>query len=273
MFGIIKDIIAGVFHQIRLSRYKESLRRKAIKANEIYNIEEKGYVLSLTQNKAKFYLPYFNSELIQQHIISNGTYFEKKALDYIFHEVLNGDVGRYIRNKTVLDIGANIGNHTLYFALECGAGKVYSFEPMDKVYSILEKNVEINSLQNIVELHHVGVGSRTAKAKMRHFEKTNMGATIIDYNESGDIPMVAVDELKIQGDIAFVKVDVEGFEMEVFNGMNKTIEQHKPFIMAEICDENFDKIKSSLSGFGYWYIRLGKGINYLFVPPLSLKLI
>lgn len=47
-------------------------------------------------------------------------------------------------NKIVVDIGANIGNHTVFFANVCKAKKVYSFEPQEKVFEILKKNVEIN---------------------------------------------------------------------------------------------------------------------------------
>lgn len=233
---------------------------------ERLKMAEHGYVYQNNNIKAKFYLPNYNKELIQAKIIVDGNYYESDELHYVFFEHNKGQIGEAIKDHCVLDIGTNIGNHTLYFLLECGASKVHCFEPMERVYDILLKNIDLNHVQNKVELHHVAVGARSSRAKLSHYDSNNLGATEIKYNNHGDYQVVAIDDLQIEDRISFVKIDIEGFEYEALKGMKQTIEKHHPYMMIEIRDDNYKAVTDFMSLLGYRSARIKSGINYLFSP-------
>ena len=86
----------------------------------------------------------------------------------------------------------------------------------------------------------------------------------------GTIPVKAIDELFIENPIGVVKIDVEGFELNVINGMQKTIATFNPYIVVEIRHVLFEEINGILNGLGYNYIEIEPHIewrdynNYLF---------
>ena len=248
------------------SKYLRELKKKAISDGEEYQLKQKGFIFETSSLRPRFYLPYYESEYIQQKILANRGYYEESELKYITSIVEDGIIGDSIKGRCVLDIGSNIGNHTLYFILECGASIVHCFEPMAKVISVLKKNLEINEVQNKVVLHQVGVGAQTSKACMRHFDRENMGSTELDYNDAGDISIVSIDDLCFSEDVVMIKIDVEGFEYEVIKGMKETLKKFRPYIMIEIRNIYFNPINDILKSIGYWYIKIGVGINYLFIP-------
>ena len=94
--------------------------------------------------KSIFYLPYVKKDFIQQLIYRKKQYFEQENLDYICKKWENGLIGHTLKNSSVLDVGANIGNHTLYYLNECHAKSAYCFEPVPDTFRILSKNIEIN---------------------------------------------------------------------------------------------------------------------------------
>lgn len=265
MIKIIRKII-----KTGISIYaKCRLKNKALANGKRMALKEHSYIFSCNGLKAKFYLPLYKNEYIQQSIIANTNYYEYNNLNYIASIVMGGAVSKRIKDNVVLDIGANIGNHTLFFLLECGAGKVHCFEPMDKTFSLLKKNIELNGLLDKVVLNKMGVGAFSTKANLLHFKNNNMGSTELAYDQDGSIPVIAIDDILFDEIITFVKVDVEGFEYEVIKGMRKTVEKHLPYIMIELRSDFFHEVYQWLSTLGYWYIRLGNSMNYLFIPKDS----
>lgn len=99
---------------------------------EVENVRRNGYIYHIRSGKVKFFLPDLNlvhGEFIQNRIFLERDYFE------IYHLSI---LKEYIKkNAVIIDIGANIGNHTIFFAKECNARKVYTFEPTFKTFQIL----------------------------------------------------------------------------------------------------------------------------------------
>ena len=224
--------------------------------------KKNNYIFNLNNIAVRFYLPYYNIDFIQKTIVSSGNYFEINNLNYICKQWHCGIIGEVIKTKAVLDIGANIGNHTLYYTKECGAGSVYCFEPVKDTFATLKKNIEINGIENAVHLFNKGVGHASCKAKISTYNKENIGGTIIEPSISGDIEVISIDELEIIEDIGLVKIDVEGFEIEVLKGMLKTLCRNKPYIAIEIRDRNFEEAQSILSSFGYTYQEIEKHLDW-----------
>ncbi|HPD33893.1 MAG TPA: FkbM family methyltransferase, partial [Candidatus Kapabacteria bacterium] len=90
------------------------------------------YQFKILCDTVNFYLP--NTEdYIQKSIINNRTFYEYDMLKDIFESLLPGDV--------VIDVGANIGNHSMFIGKFCNPEKVYSFEPFQYTFDILKKNI------------------------------------------------------------------------------------------------------------------------------------
>jgi FkbM family methyltransferase len=138
----------------------------------------------------------------------------------------------------VLDAGANIGFHTVHMAKSCK--KVYAFEPQPLIYNILSTNILFNDLSNKVEHYRLGLGDKEETLKMAPIDNfdekdgtKNYGGRNITKDSDGEeeVKVVVFDSLNI--DIDAIKIDVQGFETEAFNGMVNTLKRCKPWIMLE----------------------------------------
>lgn len=243
-----------------------SYRRERKKCEKrFYDLKKNGMVMNLSgeHSGTKFYLPLLTlkdgkvgGEFNQRLIFKTEDYFDVNELRRLKEK-------RYVReNMNVLDIGANIGNHTLFFANECKVNHIYSFEPIAETYSILCKNVEINALKQ-VSLHNIALGQKKSSVSIKYFNADNYGNTSLQYG--GDIECYALDELSIDEKIDFIKIDVEGFENEVLLGGVKLIKRDKPAIYVEIFEENRSTVENTLDSLGYKLIEK-RYDDYLFMP-------
>ena len=145
--------------QINLLGLKLKFRRKGVgeniysdqiktTLNQIHKISMisvlmKDYIFKMVyqDKEINFYLPNVYNDAVQTPILLYGTFFEIKNLEHI---------RKYInKNSVILDAGANIGNHTIYFSEICKAQKVFAYEPQKHVFNILKKNNELNNLKNV----------------------------------------------------------------------------------------------------------------------------
>ncbi|WP_164744180.1 FkbM family methyltransferase [Paenibacillus barengoltzii] len=178
-------------------------------------------------------------EYIYSNLKSNKEYYEKKDLDRFV---------KYIPNNSVIyDIGANIGNHTVFFKKYYKASKIFSFEPVPTNFELLKKNVFENSLSDI-ELFNVGVGETYKKSSVIT-NQTNMGECKLYDSPAGNIDVLPIDGQDF--DVPdFVKIDVEGDELNVLKGMSNTLTKYNPVIWIEI-NNNFNEVDSFLSQLNY----------------------
>jgi len=200
-------------------------------------------------------------DFIQNVIKSNRRFYEPEMLADI--------AARTKLGSTILDIGANIGNHSVYFGLFCGAKKVMSFEPQDEVYDTLSTNIALNHLNHKVTAFQMGLGSYETTAKLGAVDAKNIGMTKLQVSESGGIRIATLDSMvkdEPENSISVIKIDVEGMEMEVLGGAVKTLERHSPVIYAEAgTPPEFEAISVFLSKFGYLATkRFNATATYLF---------
>lgn len=205
-----------------------------------------------------FYVPNYPSDFVQSVIVNTENFFEIDILE---------ELKNYIpKNAVILDIGANIGNHTIYFAKRCNALKVYSFEPIHETFNILKKNIEINNIGNIVELYNLGLSDKNTMGDILKYSMHNIGATKITHNINGNLKLNKLDNINIDEDrIDFIKIDVEGHEINLLRGAENTLSKYKPSIFIEVFDENKSNIFSILENLGYKYIKEFDYSNYLFI--------
>jgi len=214
-------------------------------------MKRQDYVFSDEKLKSKFFLPYYKEDLIQYSILMNKNYFEYDQLWKLAFEWKDGLLGKSIKDKVMLDIGANIGNHTLFFLNECGVKFSYCFEPIKKVFDILAKNVCINGLNDRTNLYNLAVGETEGNARVASFHSDNLGGTCLKKQDDGQIKVIPIDSLDIKDDVAFVKIDVEGFELNVILGMREFLKKNHPIFFIEVRGCFFERINDILMSMGY----------------------
>src|SRR6056300_436074 len=172
----------------------------------------------------------FTNDHVGDKIARNGLY-EKENLGLLL-ELL-----KKITTPVVMDIGANIGNHTLAFSTV--ANKVLASEPLPAVYALLESNVKANHLTNI-QTFPFALSDQEEEATIYMVKEGNVGASSFDKRDDN---VEAVTVSKKIGDQVFletgikkldlVKIDVEAHEVYVLRGLKQTLQQHKPIITME----------------------------------------
>ncbi|MDD4150921.1 MAG: FkbM family methyltransferase, partial [Bacteroidales bacterium] len=143
-----------------------------------------------------------------------------------------------------IDIGANLGYYSYFLTKISGRlGKVYAVEPVPLFAEIWKRNVNrYKSLTPVLLPFALGKTDKTVQMGMPAVDGVvHHGMTrVIDNNETGfektfSVEMKNPDQLfdNIEH-IDFIKIDVEGFETEVFENMKNTLQKHKPLIQAEL---------------------------------------
>lgn len=200
----------------------------------------------------KWPLRYFLYKLSAKHIIDNkqlvifafdhishsinldGIY-EKSELD-LFFEWINS-IGVEFAGKNAIDVGANIGNHSLYFSGHFD--QVYSFEPNPRTYKVLSLNAD---LVTNVSTYNFGLSDVDSIAKLS-VNPNNIGASSVTsklQENLVDIELRTIDSLGYLKNIGLIKIDVEGHEVEVIRGAESLIRRDFPFILFEQHFEEFD---------------------------------
>lgn len=153
--------------------------------------------------------------------------------------IKNGDI--------VLDIGAHIGYYTLIFASLTGPkGKVFAFEPAPDNFEILNRNVLVNNYKNVVLINKAA--SDISKGTFLYISKTSQ-ADHKTYDDNKNRNSINVNSLNldnyfknIQKRIDFVKIDAQGFEYKILEGMKTIIKTNKKLkILTEFCPEGITK--------------------------------
>ena len=176
--------------------------------------------------------------LIDRYVYFLGAY-EKGMLNFIQKSLENS------KNKVFLDIGANVGHHSLFASKY--ASQVFSFEPYEKVRKALEEKVRINNLKNVTVVPYA-LGS--ANEELTFFEpadfNTGTGSFIQDFkptNENKGLKLIVrngselFSELGVKN-IGLIKLDVEGFEALVLKGILPILASERPVIIMEYSKES-----------------------------------
>jgi FkbM family methyltransferase len=158
-----------------------------------------------------------------------------------------GDILDYIRDNfpthsVILDIGANIGNHTVYFATYLNYTKIVAFEPVARNFFLLQQNIQKFSGSRLL-VYQRGLSD---KAEWTGIEPNvgNLGASEIHADGSERVYVDTVDNVAEwwYAPITLMKIDVEWHEPQVLRGAEKTIQKHKPLILIEDTKREYGKL-------------------------------
>jgi FkbM family methyltransferase len=201
-------------------------------------------------------------EHVSDVIRAEGLY-ERDILQFLKDHVLDPVASK---DQVALDVGANIGNHSMVLADIFKA--VISFEPNPITNAILHLNLDLNGIEN-VDVRPLALSSHSGR-ELLHFGAANLGAAhlgSVGKSEAGrtaEVELAVGDEVLADiGPIGFVKIDVEGAELGVLSGLQETLRRDQPIIVLEQLPGEIDGATGSspstnfLKSLGYtmWQIR------------------
>lgn len=230
------------------------------------------------------YMSYYENDMVFADTLRAGKIYEQDFVIAYLTDIIKS-------SKTILDIGAHAGSHTVLYKYINPDCIIYSFEPQSMMFNLLQHNINKNFFANI-KTFNFGVANIETNSTMNGYviDGDNAGQNIqygtgkrfnlggLQIGSGGEeIKTITIDSLNLDS-CDYIKIDVEGFEPLVLIGAEKTIKKFKPVILFESNHKGVSKeiankfnvdypIKTSfdiLKDYGYCDIKLIDGQhNYL----------
>lgn len=228
-----------------------------------------GQVVRSMIDGAPIYFTLTNTKDIIQREHAAGRFYESEELEIIRRHCP--------KDAVFADIGANIGNHSLFALKILGVKKLIPFEPNPVAIAILTSNLGLNGLLGKVDLSHLGMGlsdvAREGLAMQVTKPNKNLGAGRIV--EGGDLKVICGDEALAAEKVDFIKIDVEGMEMQVLGGLTETLARCRPALFIEVDERNREAFLAWVATAGYkvadTYRRYTANENFLLKPVETTK--
>lgn len=205
------------------------------------------FTISSGTQQYQMFLPNWETDYIQGLLAKDGVPYEHAMLQAMQKQLAVDDI--------VLDVGANIGNHTLFLANVVGC-RVIAFEPNPALCQAIRRSVMLNKLDDRVVLHEVGVGKGAAKGYFTKPIPENLGgqSLTIDDTETSTIKVISLDSLNLADKVRAIKIDVEGMEEAVLKGAQALIARDLPYLFVEAQTEaDFEALHNIVVELGYVY--------------------
>lgn len=187
------------------------------------------------------YLPHWQTDHIQKRVSQKLVPYELAMLQ---------DMKQRLKpDSLVLDVGANVGNHSLFLAA-VAQHNVLAFEPNRVLAEAMATSVELNGLQKRITILCVGAGSGSGHGQFKAEIPNNLGAQSLEVG-LGDIPIVALDNV-VTSKVDCMKIDIEGMELSALQGATRIIDTYKPMLYIECqTDGHLQTILSFVRPRGY----------------------
>ena len=241
--NIIINLILEYFIKLNFNRKKEDFKK-------VHNNE----------------FAYFFNDTIAKEINIHGVY-EKEEIEVLSKLISSKD--------HVVDIGANIGNHSIAFSKI--SKKVYSFEAHPRTFEILKFNTD--KYKNI-KIFNIGISNKKGSLFFKNIITTNIGGKKLSKTGSIKSQINKLDNIiKSDKKIKLIKIDIEGHEHEALLGMKKLLSNNNSLILLEFCEESIAKrrkIINFLRDNNYlhsYYFSKEKKISNLGYLDLLIKII
>ena len=197
-----------------------------------------------------------------QYLYFYGTHDERHVVTKLLKIIQPGDI--------CWDIGANIGFYTCLLASRVeDAGTVVAFEPALRTCGYLRENVSLNRFANVTVISK-GLSDRVEQRHLYYSEAgLAEGTASLKYADgrtaSERVTLDTIDNLARELPVPdFIKIDVEGYQLEVLRGGEHCLKMHAPLLMAELKDVGetnrtlFGEIENYVAGLGYQLYEIKK---------------
>ena len=171
--------------------------------------------------------------------------YENLQIEFLVKNIKKYDL------KYFLDIGANSGIYSLIIGNKFNKIKIKSFEPVKKTITEFKNNLKLNNKLKNIKLYEFGLSNKNSqllmKAKVRDDFIQSSGFGIVKTNDNlknlyieKNIFKVGDSIIKLKDKDISIKIDVEGHEYEVLQGLKKLINHNRIFLQIEIFNKNFN---------------------------------
>jgi FkbM family methyltransferase len=195
-----------------------------------------------------------------------GRFFEWDELDALRRHVERG--------VSVLDVGANGGNHTVFFERILGASKVVPIEASPSAIERLRLNAALNHLTR-TDLGHLGfaLGARPAQGAAFVLSAGNPHHPRFLADSPGDIPVLPGDRALEGHEFGLIRIDAQWSTIDVLQGLSGTIRRNWPVLFVNVWDRTRGDVEALLRRWGYQiaeeHVRADAGINLVFTHGVS----
>jgi FkbM family methyltransferase len=172
----------------------------------------------------------------------------------------------------VIDVGANVGHYTKRFSELVGVrGRVIAFEPVPATFALLAANARLFAHANVT-LINAAVSNQSGVVGMSiprfatglNYYQAHLSSTT---DNALTVLSLSIDSLAISQRIALVKIDAEGHESLVLDGMQRLLSEHHPLLIVETDSK---QVSANLSALGYVQEKLHHSPNVIFKPTAGL---
>jgi FkbM family methyltransferase len=193
---------------------------------------------------------------------------------------------RFLKKEMVfVDIGANLGEYSVFAAKRVRAGRVLAFEPLPGMVKRLKENIDLNGFSN-VDILPIGLSDTEAILPIHEIDDSHEGLSTfypgsMKSKYRVEVPLKILDsEVRNLGvnRVDFIKMDIEGGELGALKGARKTIEHYRPVLMVEINEATYRAAGYETADVGKFFNTLGYGAftiskNLALVPCLQLPVL
>ena len=256
--GIGRVVVVGVVHSADPNRERRAAaphdsrdaeRRAAVERVICDKCVELDFHAEFTHRGEVFRFCIVNPFDLIHGSFLKGRFFELRELAFV-----EDWVGP---RATIVEVGAYVGNHVVYYSRFMRPRKIIVLEPNPEAVVLLRRNLEANAV-TAADLSRLGVGVAAAAASYDLVCEVgaNRGATRLVHAAAGAVKSAPLDDL-IESPVDFIKIDVEGMELEVLAGAARVIATSRPKIMIEV-------FRSEIPRFEEWLGHNRYGVTHRF---------
>jgi FkbM family methyltransferase len=201
-------------------------------------ITDKSVVMTSRSTKVKICCDRQDKRLAPFEIL-NFNFYEKTDSDMILNLLANLVRQKSEKEVIFFDIGANVGWYTINLAKMFENVKFLAFEPIPMTFEKLKSNVEMNLVN--VDLHNFGFSNQEKELTFYYYPEGSGNASAANLSESVSVqniscPVKKLDNFTVENslNVDFIKCDVEGAELFVYQGGIDTLKKNKPIIFTEM---------------------------------------
>ena len=214
-------------HEV-LFEYAEFLKETDISKIEI---EKDNIIMTTRKSNIRILCDKDDLRIIPIEILNFGSY-EENELEMIL---------KFVKaNTNVFDIGGNIGWISLNISRHFPSANIYTFEPIPKTFEYLKKNVELNNFSNI-HINNFGFSNEEKDIVFYYYAEGSGNASMTNLSENANVVKTICSVKRLDDyvfsnnlEVDFIKCDVEGAELFVFQGGLEVLKKHKPLVFTEM---------------------------------------